>query len=365
MNLDVPSKLKKMMKNGNSTDQQHRITEPCDLLSDKGHLINPGYAVHPFWRYNRKRIKAGWHRIKEWDYYAVIAPERGYGITFTIADLGYIGMAAVCWLDFQKKTSCQVDTLSFLPRGGIGLPATSELGLSSFSDKKLTLSFDVSRNVRLLSFETDEFVDDKGEKGLKGKILLSQDPEMDSMVIATSWEENRKAFYYNRKINCMPAEGRVIIGGTKYDFTPGTSFGALDWGRGNWTYKNRWYWGSASGLLDGEPFGWNLGYGFSDRSVATENMVFYKNKAHKLDQVTFHMNTDDYMQPWKITSNDGRFEMDFVPLLDRASSFDFKLLKSVQHQVFGHFSGRVVLDDGTALNVTEFLGFAEDVLNWW
>jgi len=39
-----------------------------------------------------------------------------------------------------------------------------------------------------------------------------------------------------------------------------SKFGGLDWGRGNWTYKNRWYWGSASGLLKGDSFGWNIGY---------------------------------------------------------------------------------------------------------
>jgi hypothetical protein len=90
-----------------------------------------------------------------------------------------------------------------------------------------------------------------------------------------------------------------------------------------------------------------------------------KGKAHKLDEVVFHMNTEDYMQPWKITSNDHRFEMDFTPVLDRQSRFDFKLLKSVQHQVFGHFTGFVTLDDGSVLKINKFFGFAEDVLNWW
>ncbi|MCK5784895.1 MAG: DUF2804 family protein [Desulfobacterales bacterium] len=36
-----------------------------------------------------------------------------------------------------------------------------------------------------------------------------------------------------------------------------------------------------------------------------------------------------------------------------------------QHQVFGYFSGHVILDDGTRLHLDRFSGFAEDVLNWW
>jgi hypothetical protein len=345
--------------------QQNRISEPGDLLDERGHLINPGYATEPYWRYNRKRIKASPFRIKEWDYYYIVAPDRGYGITITIADLGYIGLSAVCWLDFQKKTFTQLDSLSFFPLGRTRLPATSEAGTSAFQNKKLQLSFEVSQGIRLLSFKAPDFTDDKGERGLTGKILLSQPRDLESMTIATSWEQQRTAFYYNRKINCMPAEGRVTIGTRKYDFTPSTSFGGLDWGRGNWTYKNRWYWSSASGLLNGESFGWNLGYGFSDRSVASENMLFYRGKAHKLDEVSFQINTADYLAPWSFTSNDGRFEMSFKPLLDRNSTIDFKVIRSVQHQVFGHFTGKAVLDDGSVLHIRDFLGFAEDVLNWW
>jgi len=37
----------------------------------------------------------------------------------------------------------------------------------------------------------------------------------------------------------------------------------------------------------------------------------------------------------------------------------------MQHQVCGIFSGKAVLDDGRVLKVDKFLGFAEDVLNWW
>jgi hypothetical protein len=55
------------------------------------------------------------------------------------------------------------------------------------------------------------------------------------------------------------------------------------------------------------------------------------------------------MSPWTFTSDDGRFEMAFIPVLERASCTDLKLIKSDQHQIFGLFSGTAVLDDGTKL----------------
>ncbi|TXT45373.1 MAG: hypothetical protein FD137_1417 [Spirochaetes bacterium] len=49
----------------------------------------------------------------------------------------------------------------------------------------------------------------------------------------------------------------------------------------------------------------------------------------------------------------------------RSGATDLGLLKSIQHQVFGYFSGRVVLDGDRTLEIHKFQGFAEDVLNWW
>jgi hypothetical protein len=187
----------------------------------------------------------------------------------------------------------------------------------------------------------------------------------DSMNIATSWKENRRAFYYNHKVNCMPALGEVIIGNETFKFEPEDSFGVLDWGRGYWTYRNRWFWGSASGLYEGVPIGWNLGYGFSDRTPASENMIFYNGRAHKLEEIEFHIDPENYLAPWKITSSDGRFEMNFEPVLNRHSKFKVLMLSSIQNQLFGYYSGQLILDDGRTLHIDKILGLAEDVLNQW
>ena len=71
------------------------------------------------------------------------------------------------------------------------------------------------------------------------------------------------------------------------------------------------------------------------------------------------------MSPWTFTSDDGRFEMDFEPIMDRASCTDFKVLVSDQHQLFGKFTGKAILDDGTVIEIKDFLGFAEKVHNKW
>ncbi|MBR3993624.1 MAG: DUF2804 domain-containing protein, partial [Anaerotignum sp.] len=146
-------------------------------------------------------------------------------------------------------------------------------------------------------------------------------------------------------------------------FDPKTAFGTLDWGRGVWTYDNTWYWGSGNAMVNGKPFGFNIGYGFGNTSAATENILFYDGKGHKLDDVTFHIPEDDILKPWKFTSSDGRFEMDFQPIIDRAALTDLKFLISDQHQVFGKMTGKAVLDDGTVLEIKDVVCFAEKVRN--
>ena len=184
------------------------------------------------------------------------------------------------------------------------------------------------------------------------------------MVIATPFEKADR-FYYNQKINNMCAAGKILFGSHVYDLNKKPSFAVLDWGRGVWTYNNTWYWGSASGELNGELFGFNIGYGFGDTSAATENMLFYKGKVHKLEEVSFNIPEDSFMKPWTFSSSDGRFEMDFTPVLDRHSNSNVLLIQSDQHQVFGYFSGKAVLDDGTVLKLDKFFGFAEKVYNRW
>lgn len=340
---------------------QNEIVAPLDLLDDKGHIIEEGWAREPYWRYDRKRIKAGWYRIKEWDYYSILSHDKKFGIAMTMSDLGYAGLFAICFFDFEKKYCHQIDTMNICPMGKTGFSPDSDTGTISFADKKISISFSYADGKRVLTFEAPDIKDAEGNVGLKGSITLKQPKKLESLNIATSWAENRKAFYYNRKINCMPASGGFTIGKKSYKYSASADFGALDWGRGNWTYKNRWYWGSGSGYVDGHTLGWNIGYGFTDRTPASENVIFYDGKAHKIGEVKFIIDTTDYTKPWKFTSSDGRFEMDFEPIIDRSSKMDMKIILTDQHQVFGYFTGTIILDNKKKIKIKKFLAFAEDV----
>ena len=342
---------------------QHEITKSIPLLDNNGNLTEAGYAKRLLPIYDRKKVKGGITRWKEWDYYYI--GNDHYGVALTIDDNSLYGQDTISFLTFDENpwqiTKSEMRMFTF---GKTNLPPSSEKGTVAVSQKNYQMKFAVENGKRRLTGHMENF---KDGQPITVDLALTKEPK-ESMVICTPFEK-KAHFYYNQKINCMHAEGSVTIGQKKYHFTPDHSFAVLDWGRGVWTYENTWYWGSASGLVDGKDFGFNIGYGFGDTSAASENMLFYQGRAHKLSQVTFQIpmknGAEDYMTPWKFTSDDGRFEMDFQPVLDRAACVDLKLIMSDQHQVFGKFSGTAVLDDGTRLEVKNLMGFAEKVRNKW
>ena len=341
---------------------QHLLSKG-PLLDSSGVLSEAGYATALVKTYDRKAIRGGAFRIKEWDYYLIYNGK--YALALTIADNSYMGLFSASFLDFEHRTEKTVSPMFWLPFGKTGFPASSDSGDIHKSISGASGSFTLENGARHLTFHLDQF---DGESALDCDILLTDAPR-DSMVIATPFAEKKTAFYYNQKIIAMRAAGSFSIGGVTRAFDPADSFGMLDWGRGVWTYDNTWYWGAGQGVADGHVVGFNIGYGFGDVSAASENMVFVDGVAHKLDRLTFNIpqtnGKEDYLSPWTFSSSDGRFETSFTPILDRAAYTAVGPLLSDQHQVFGYMDGTLTLDDGGKIQLNHFLCFSEKVRNKW
>ena len=341
--------------------KQNEITQPGPLLNETGKLSQVGWSRQPLLDCNLEKVSFypllirpfQFIRIKRWDYYAVFTPTRFFSAT--IADLGYAANIFVYTLDFSTHKLHEEGLVIPIGRG-VTLPRNSDNGDSHFEGKGVNLSFKANPSLRELSVSWPDF--DNG-KGISAEISMQFPPDHESMTIVIPIEKKR--FYYNRKINCIPTQGTITYGTDFEELSPNHSLASLDWGRGVWAYSSFWNWASASGFLpDGRTVGLNLGCGFGDTSNATEDCIILNGKVHKLSPVTFKYNPNDYKKPWRFTDTEGRLNLEFSPFVDRTAVTDLKVIYSEVHQMFGYYSGRITTDDGETIELEKLIGFAEE-----
>ena len=308
--------------------------------------------------------------MKRWDYYGVTTPERFFSVT--LADLGYAGQAFVYTIDFATGQYHE-ETLTIPPGGGVALPRNSTEGECRFDNGKVHMSFAVTQEGRHLSVGWPEF----DGQPLAAEIDFTLRPEHESTVIVIPIRGNR--FYYNRKINCVPAHGWLQIGRERTDFRPETCLGNLDWGRGVWEYRSFWVWASASGFLPDRAgasrrtIGLNLGFGFGDTSAATENTIVLNGRIHKLAQVEFTYDNRDFKKPWRMITPagradrpaDGRLDLTFTPFVERVAKTNLLVITSEVHQMFGRYQGTAQTGDGETITIDGLIGFAEEHRARW
>lgn len=340
---------------------QVKLTEG-KLLNDNGDLNEAGYATSLVKSYSRNDIKSKKSRIKEWDYYYV--GNAKYGVALTIADNSYMALCSLSFLDFENKKDITKSVMKFFTNGSLKLPSTSKEGNVYFDNKTVKMSFIHENGKRHLVCSYKNFTKEKEDVRLD---LYLEETNKDSIVVATPFDKPAH-FYYNQKINLLRANGYVKIGEKIYDFNNDT-FGVLDWGRGVWTYKNTWYWSSMSGTFEGKRIGFNLGYGFGNNTTHSENIFFFDDKSWKLEDVHFDIpisktGSDSFLEPWKFRSVGGDINLTFIPILNRHANMNVGIIKSLQNQVFGTFTGYILVD-GKEYFFADMPGFAEKVTNKW
>lgn len=331
------------------------ITRITPLLDGKGKLFRPGYAKSNLYEYQRNRIGAHWSRIKEWDFYQIT--NNRYTVQITVADI-FIGGVMFSCFDMLKGMRSEAMNLSLLTKGAMGLKENAmEPHVITSQKDDFYLQITVSEKQRRLYFK-------KGER-IEADIVLELLPDHEYLVMAVPFH-NPKQFYLNQKMNCMTAKGHVHADNMEFDFSPENAFGVLDWGRGVWPHRCSWYWGNGTTrLANGKLFGFEIGWGFGNMSAATENMLFYDGRGHKINQVFLHKDPADWLHPWLFTSDDGRFEMTMKPFYDNYTSTRVVEIGNRCHQVFGLWNGTAVLDDGQKIDVKDMVAFCEFSDNRW
>jgi hypothetical protein len=332
----------------------NEVQSPVSVLDEQGSPQNFGWARHPHFFYDPALVWAPRRKLSESDRYIVYNP--GHMVIFEIRDDGYLGYMGVTVVSLkEKKRSTQVFQ-TFFPLGTYEMPSGSLTGAVHYRRKKTLLDFvPMEGNARIIKVDIPKF----GRRSLRGELVLTEPPLAESLICNLPWRYNGNAFRYSRRSPVFLVEGVMQLGTAEIVFSGGSAWGILDWNRGIRPRVDIGLWAAACGNSGGRLVGLSVGNGLIDSSAATENAFFVDGRLHKLDKVNFHIPPANLMSPWRFSSNDNRLEMTFTPFQERADRRQMLFFTMSRRQFYGSFSGKVVLDDGAALDFHSLTGFAE------
>ncbi|GAA4419028.1 DUF2804 domain-containing protein [Georgenia halophila] len=351
------------------------ITEPVDLCLPSG-ALNPaavGWSRTPLHRANLRlsgpadRAAGGralgdalgraamWSRTKRWEYWCAITPT--HVVSVTVSSLNYAGVHQVWVLD--RATDEEIDCSVTTPLGAdVRMPATVGGGPVRARAGRLAIAVDPTgsgpRPGARLRVVTPR---------IRLDLRIDVPAGHESLGVVVPWSDRQ--FQYTVKDVALPVSGTLWVDDREVLIDAGApSWAVMDVGRGRWPYSVMWNWATGSGVVDGVVTGLQLGGRWTDGTGSTENALILDGRLHYVgEDLSWAYDEIDYTAPWFITGP--RVDVRLEPWAERSSAIRLGIISSVQHQVFGTWSGWVVDDDGERRSVDGLVGFAEDVANRW
>jgi hypothetical protein len=338
------------------TTQEKELTQPQSLCLPNGKL-NPqamGWSRHPLLTCN---LSGHPLRKKRWNYWCITSPRNLFSIT--LSDVDYMGLAFAYALDFDTKVYSEQTVSTILGNGFDMNPHVS--GKLSFVNPRMTVEMDDQGEVILIKTESPDF---DGKK-LSAEFKILRPKRHETLNVVIPWNENR--FQFTSKQECLPASGKVTIGGETILFNDGESFACLDFGRGVWKYDCSWNWAAFSGRSGDHIVGVNLGAKWTDGTGYTENGVVVDGKVIKIgEDLLFDYDPAHFMNPWHISApKTGLVNLSFTPFFERVAKSEALFLRSEAHQMIGRFEGEISDADGTIYPIHDLVGWAEEHHAHW
>ena len=281
--------------------------------------IRSGWARHPFWAYSRH------HSSYERDLYVITSNKEDWTVCASIRELGNSAEYLITYFDRKSGKLLQKRLQRHHIKSHRDLPESSDSQQdTNFSCHEMRLSFirkDELRNILVSAPELEYF---------DARFSLIQPDELESRCTMTTWKDNRSAFFFDRKLNCMRTSGTLRLGDdTSHLSDEDEVFASLNIIRGRLPHKASGKWLTLCFSEGGHTIGLDI-------VPNGESTIVYDNILQRICTVT---EADD---KGHLHSSDKRLDIRFTVTEGQTESTGL---------LFGYCTGKVVLDDGTEVAI--------------
>ena len=303
-------------------------------------------AVVPGWR---KRF-----HYKQFQYFGVISDQVLIGCA--LADTAWLGLAFVYVFDVRTQKLQEFTWRSPLSRA-MQLSESPCEGESHFQQRgiDIRLGYRRERGALVKTLQIDC-------KALSVNAQMTESSPFTPMSLCTRAGIN--GWVYANKVAGLSVSGKLQLGSETIDLGAIGACGHHDFSAGFMRRETFWNWACLSGHQQNELIGINLSCGVNETSY-TENCLWLNGTLIKVDTVRFDYNRDDLMQPWRVTSQDGQVELNFVPQGNHREKLNIGLFASNFNQLFGQFHGVLRTAGRDPIEISQLNGFVEEQYAKW
>jgi hypothetical protein len=333
---------------------ERELTRSTALCDARGRLLPDarGWSRFPLVRAN---LRGHWPRKKRWNFWSFLS--RDFVFSLTVADIDFASFCSFFHIDFA--TGERVEGMDLRRPGHTSMPEEVERTIAWQSRKA---------HLRIVDEGADLEVRFRGagaaSEPVHADFRVHRPAGHESLNVVVPWTPAR--FQLNSKHNTLPCNGEVHVGERRYPLRPHECHAVQDWGRGIWPHRACWNWAVATGEVDGELLGINMGDRWTTGTGANENGICHAGRLHKImEDLDWQYDPSDWMKPWRVRSAiTDTLDLTLEPVYEHTSAMRLGPLSSGGTCVWGRWNG-VVRIEGREISVRGLPGWAEEFAHRW
>lgn len=347
------------------TQTRRLLPTPPSVVSD-GKVVQFGLFRDPFRDMNIsdvKLINAGdplggfltAFRLKQWQHIAFIGKD--FLLAFAIVDAHYMG-TSFCYF-VNRQTGEYFEHHYEAP--GKAAKVSRELWHDDCRIKRRGYFIEVQNRLAENRHHISIDIAAKaGKPAIKADLEISEDlSKVQPLIVVLPINDEQRPLHTHKVPG--PVGGEINIGDQTFTLDAKRDLALIDVQKTYYPFNTFWKWATCAGYDDhGNLIALNLVSNMirNDQKF-NENCLWVNEKLTPWSAVCFEFDEHNLLAPWHIRTTDGRCDLTFNPLGERADKINLGLILSDYHQPYGHFTGTVVDADGESYELKNFFGVTE------